>query len=76
MVTGAGAGLACAPEDPGALSQTVREFLAMTDVERREMGARGLAAVRNIYAREKLVGKIEAVLRSVVEEQGWMRWLE
>jgi len=45
LVERAGAGLACAPEDPRALAATVRRFHAMRKNEREAMGLRG----RNYY---------------------------
>jgi len=66
LITGAGAGIACPPEDPQALAEAVRRFYALSEAERRRMAARGLATVRTQYNRSILVDKIEAVLDSVV----------
>jgi glycosyltransferase involved in cell wall biosynthesis len=64
VVTQAGAGIACPPEEPQALASAVQRFQGMDELERRKMGVCGLAAVHKLYSREMLVGEIEAVLRS------------
>ena len=66
-VTEVGAGLACAPQNAAALADTVRRFYNMDPVERREMGKCGEAAAHTTYTRDRLVGQIEAVLRSTIE---------
>jgi colanic acid biosynthesis glycosyl transferase WcaI len=66
LITGAGAGIACPPEDPQALAEAVRSFYALSEAERRRMAARGLETVRTQYNRSILVDKIAAVLDSVV----------
>lgn len=66
VVRKAGAGICCMPGNAQALADAVRELHRMTADERAEMGKRGLAAVRNEYNRERLVGEIETVLRAAV----------
>lgn len=66
-VTKAGAGLACAPQDAQALADTVRRFYHMDSAEREALGRNGLVAAHTTYARDQLVGRIEAVLQSLIE---------
>ncbi len=64
VIQNAGAGLICPPQNPDALAATVRQFYALSQEERNEMGKRGLNAVHTQYNREILISEIEAVLRS------------
>jgi colanic acid biosynthesis glycosyl transferase WcaI len=64
VVTGAGAGIACPPQDSQVLALTIRQFYFMPEVERKAMGERGLAAVKAEFSKEKLVADIEDVLRT------------
>jgi colanic acid biosynthesis glycosyl transferase WcaI len=64
VVTQMDAGIPCAPQNPQAIAAVVRQFFEMTDVQREDMGARGLVAVQTKYSREALVGEIETLLLS------------
>jgi colanic acid biosynthesis glycosyl transferase WcaI len=64
VVQDAGAGLVCVPQNPDALAATVRQFYALPQAKRDEMGKRGLNAVHTKYDREFLIDEIEAVLKS------------
>ena len=59
VVVGAGAGLACDPENPQALAAAVREIVAMPQEQRDKMAAAGLYAARECYSRPQSVRKIE-----------------
>ena len=61
VIADAGAGLTCPPSDPQRMAQRLNQFAAMPDAERQMMADRGLDAVRRLYSREVLVGKIEGV---------------
>jgi glycosyltransferase involved in cell wall biosynthesis len=73
VVTASGAGMACPPQNAQRLASAVRELYAMERGEREQMGARGLEAVRTLYEREVLVGRIEDILRAAVESHGGVR---
>lgn len=62
LIMSTGAGIACAPENPQALSAAVRSLQAMPEQERQAMGERGMLAAQTQYSRDGLVGQIEAVL--------------
>jgi glycosyltransferase involved in cell wall biosynthesis len=62
LVQTTGAGLVCAPERPEALADAVRRLHDMPPAEREQLGRNGLAAVHRDFAREHLVGRIEAML--------------
>lgn len=63
VVIEAEAGIHCRPEDPQALKDAVHAFYAMSCEERNQMGQRGLHAARTAYSRNKLIAKIELVLK-------------
>jgi len=62
LVIEARAGVACPPENPCALAETVRCLYAMKTDERRALGERGLQAARTRYSRDVLTREIETVL--------------
>ena len=66
LVTAAGAGIVCPPENPEALAEAVRHFYYLSPTERCQMAQRGLKTVQKKYNRTVLVTKIEDVLKSVV----------
>jgi glycosyltransferase involved in cell wall biosynthesis len=41
LITRAQAGIVCPPDDPEAMAQTVRRFMALPQTEREKMGASG-----------------------------------
>lgn len=63
VVTQAGAGIACPPSDPAALAEAVRKLYHFKRAELQRMGLNGRQAAQNLYSREHVVGKIEAVLQ-------------
>lgn len=67
IVSKAGAGLICPPQDPHALALTVQRICDMTEMEREKMGEAGLVAARTKYSREILAGEIESLLLSAVK---------
>lgn len=73
VVASAGAGIACAPENPQGLASAVRQLYEMPASERREMAERGLRAARTTYSRTVLVAQIEQVLQSAVQEHRHQR---
>lgn len=65
VVREAGAGLVCAPEDPDALAQAVRDLQAMP-VERREaLGQAGRQAFLQKYTRAVLMDRYEKLLTDI-----------
>lgn len=67
VVTQAGAGIACPPGDPEALAEAVRKLYHFERVKLQRMGLNGRRAAQNLYSREHLVSKIEAVLQQATE---------
>lgn len=67
VVSNAGAGFTCQPENPEALALAVREFYHMPQTERDCMGQSGFQVARYQYSRETLVRQIEAVVLSVTQ---------
>ncbi|HBY93751.1 MAG TPA: glycosyltransferase WbuB [Chloroflexi bacterium] len=68
VVTLAGAGVTCPPENPEALASTVRQLYQMPASKRRQMAERGLRAAQTTYSRKVVVAQIEQALRSAVQE--------
>jgi glycosyltransferase involved in cell wall biosynthesis len=66
VVTQAGAGLTCPPQDVQAIAAAARKLFSMSESERRRMGDCGLIAAQTTYNRDTLVGEIERVLLSAV----------
>jgi len=60
-----GCGLAAAPDDPGAIVAAVRELAASPD-ERRTLGANARAYVVRRFAKDKILGSYDRLLRSMV----------
>ena len=67
VVTQARAGIACPASDPEVLAEAVRKLYQFEKAELHRMGRNGREAARNIYSREHLVSKIEAVLVQAAE---------
>lgn len=70
VVTQAGAGITCTPSDPEALAEAVIKLYQFEKAELLRIGQNGRQAAKNIYSRERLVTKIEAVLIQAAEQQG------
>ena len=66
VVRQAGAGVVCAPEDPAALAQAVRELAALPVEQREALGQAGRQAFLRQYTCAELVGRYEALFRQVV----------
>jgi len=65
VILSAGAGLACPPEDPGALADGVRRLYGLSPEERERMGRNGRQSFLTHYTREFLVGKFEQLFHSI-----------
>ena len=65
VVTEAGAGITCVPEDPEQLVAAIRTLLTLPPQELVEMGQRGRRAAETVYSRERAVTQIESVLIQV-----------
>ena len=70
LILSIGAGLACAPEDPGALATAVRTFQLLPAGERQSMGERGIQAATTRFSRTALTGEIEAILMAAAFNKG------
>lgn len=68
IVQSARAGLHCPPSDFRAMADRVRKFHAMPPAQRQEMADDGRRTMIKSYGREYLVGKVAAMVESVVEE--------
>jgi glycosyltransferase involved in cell wall biosynthesis len=67
VVRDAGAGLVCAPEDPAALAQAVRELMAMPVEQRDTLGQAGRQAYLQKYTRAVLVEKYVKLLEETAK---------
>jgi colanic acid biosynthesis glycosyl transferase WcaI len=67
VITSAGAGITCPPEDAEALACAVHELYEMPAPEREAMARSGLRAAQEEYSREVLVSQIASLLSSLVE---------
>lgn len=65
VVEDAGAGIACAPQQPAALAAAVRQLQALTPEARATMGQRARDAAERQYDRVQVVSDVEAVLKAV-----------
>ncbi len=69
VVAEAGAGLTSPAEDPAALAEGIEQLYKRGDEERREMGRRGRAFFEANFEREKLVTRVESLMREAIEER-------
>lgn len=67
IVQAAGAGIACAPDDPQALAETVRRFYVMTEDERKRMGDAARQTYLTKYTRCVLMEQYVDLLERVVQ---------
>ena len=67
VVQRAGAGVACMPEDPVALSQAVRDLYIMPRAQREALGEAGRHTFLEHYTRRVLVPRYEALLLQVAQ---------
>jgi glycosyltransferase involved in cell wall biosynthesis len=67
VVRDAGAGLVCAPEDPAALAQAVRELVAMPIEQRTSLGQAGRQAFLKNYTRAVLLDQYETLLEETAK---------
>jgi glycosyltransferase involved in cell wall biosynthesis len=67
IIRNAGAGWAVPPEDPAALAEAVRAASRIARSELDAMGNRGEAWFREHFEREKLLSRLEDILREVVK---------
>lgn len=65
LVQRCGAGVVCSPEDPEAMSASVRKLVAMPDEDRAELGRIGRRYYEEELSFDKGVDRIEGVLRRV-----------
>jgi colanic acid biosynthesis glycosyl transferase WcaI len=63
VISTAGAGLVCQPEDAGAMAAAVRRMYDSPRAIRQQMAQNGLDAIRERFSRPELIGRLEAVLR-------------
>jgi glycosyltransferase involved in cell wall biosynthesis len=66
LVRSVGAGITCAPQDPAALAQAVRDLYAMSCEQREAMGEAGRRAFLENYTQAVLVNRYEALFKDVV----------
>jgi glycosyltransferase involved in cell wall biosynthesis len=64
LVVESGCGISVPPEDPGAISDAVRRFLAMTPQERTQAGRRGHEYVRQHHDYRALARQCLEILQS------------
>jgi len=69
VIQSADAGIVCAPEDPEALAQAVRDLYAMPESQRQVMGDAGRRAFLANYTRRVLVDRYEALLLEVAQRR-------
>lgn len=69
VITEAGAGLVCSPEDPQALADTIRKFHTMPKQERDAMGAAGRNAFLRHYSQSVVMSSYEELLERIVKAQ-------
>jgi glycosyltransferase involved in cell wall biosynthesis len=58
----AGAGLACAPENPAALADTMMALFEMSDTDRRRLGAAGRAYFDAHFEMERQAARLIEIL--------------
>ncbi len=69
VVRDAGVGLVCAPEDPTALAQAVRQLAAMPVEQREALGGAGRQAFLQNYTRAVLMDKYEQLLEEISKKK-------
>ncbi len=69
VVTSAGAGVTCPPEDPAALARAVRDLYALPPPEREALGAAGRRAFLEGYTRRVLIDRYETLFDLVVQQR-------
>lgn len=69
VVSSAGAGLTCRPEDPEALAEAVRTLHKMPVEKRIQMGAAGRNAYLGNYTRKQLMDRYEMLLAAVAKKE-------
>ena len=65
-VLNAGAGVACEPQSPQALAETVLTLQEMSPAQRHGMGRCGWQAAQTVYSREFCINQLETVLCAAV----------
>jgi glycosyltransferase involved in cell wall biosynthesis len=68
VIEEAGAGIACAAEDPTALSAAVLTMYSMSESERKTMGLRGRDYFEKHFERKMLLGRLERWIKEFPEE--------
>jgi glycosyltransferase involved in cell wall biosynthesis len=66
VIRNANAGLACAAGDAKQLAQAVLELVAMSDDERRQLGANGRVYAQKEFNREALMDKLEGWFEEMI----------
>jgi colanic acid biosynthesis glycosyl transferase WcaI len=69
VVAEAGAGLTCPAEDAAALADGIRQLHAAGEDERRRLGRNGREYFERTFERERLVSRVEELMREAVEER-------
>lgn len=69
-VADAGAGVTVRPGDPASMADGLEELAAMTPADRRILGERGAAFVRDSHDYDVLAGQLDSVLAGVVASAG------
>ena len=65
VVTAAGAGIVCPPDNPSELAAKVRLLHSLTELERERMGQNGRAAFLKNYTKNVLVDRFEELFSSI-----------
>lgn len=70
VVEEAGAGITCPAESPEELAKAVLEMYRLSENERLAMGNRGREYFEREFERNMLLGRLEGMMREMVEEAG------
>lgn len=72
VVSEAGAGLVCRPEDPASLIDAIKTLIAMSPESRAKMGEAGRQTYLRCYTRQVLVDRYEELFRKMAAGQTWV----
>lgn len=62
VITQAGCGLVCPPDDPAALAKTVKDFLSLPEEEKEQLGNSGHAYYKAHFTQNQVVARIVSLL--------------
>ena len=65
LISNAGAGITCAPDNPAAMADGVRRFRLMTSQQRQKMGVSGRLAACEQYSMHQQVRKLDQLFRAL-----------